>query len=124
MDRSLASWIRELMDTNQLWRFYKTKEWLELRNRVLELAHHECEDCKAKGKYTRAKLVHHEHEVRDYPAQALSMYYQDEHGAPHRNLWALCQDCHEARHGRMYRGQDNGMAKRMEEIEERFPERW
>lgn len=124
LDKSLGQWLRELMAEDKLYKFYKCREWMELRNQVLQMNHHECEDCRAKGIYTRAKLVHHEHEVRDYPEQALSMYYRDSSGQAHKNLWALCQNCHEVRHERMYRGQDNGRERRLREIEQRFPERW
>lgn len=123
-DKSLRAWILELIDEGRLYRFYKTQEWLELRDKVLRDAHYECEDCAARGKYTRAKLVHHDHEVRDYPAEALSTYWVDAQGTRHKQLWALCQDCHEVRHNRAYRGRFGISDKKAAEIAARFPERW
>ena len=41
LDRSLASWIRELQEQGRLYRFYKTKEWLQLKNEVMEDHHFE-----------------------------------------------------------------------------------
>lgn len=121
---TLESWIRQLMAEDRMWVFYKSRMWLDLRARVLMAAHNECEDCAAKGKYTRAKLVHHDHEVRRYPAEALSLYWTDEQGGRHKNLWALCQECHERRHERAFTGNTGAESKRLVDIEERFPERW
>lgn len=107
LDRSLTSWIRELEKEDKLYKFYKTQDWQMLRNEVLEEAHYECEKCRERGLYSRAKLVHHENEVRDRPDLALSKYYTDEEGNKKKNLLALCQNCHEEEHERAYIGQTN-----------------
>jgi 5-methylcytosine-specific restriction endonuclease McrA len=107
LDRSLASWIRELEKEDKLYKFYKTQDWQMLRNEVLEEAHYECEKCRERGLYSRAKLVHHKNEVRDRPDLALSKYYTDEEGTTKKNLLALCQNCHEEEHERAYIGQTN-----------------
>lgn len=122
-DISLATWIRRLIKEGRLYRFYKCDEWLELKYRVMEDAHYECEDCAAKGRYTRAYCVHHDQEVRQRPELALSRNWIDAQGNVHKNLWALCYECHERRHGRMYAG-SNGRKHEPSELEKKVPERW
>ena len=104
---SLASWIRDLTKSGKLYRFYKTDEWLNLRNQVLSDNHWECSDCKRKKPaiYSRAVTVHHENEVKDRPELALSRTYRDASGV-HENLTPLCAKCHNARHDRFSRAED------------------
>lgn len=121
IDRSLAQWIRELIAENRLYRFYKCDEWMDLREMVLFENNYECEDCRARGRYQKAYMVHHEREVRDYPELALSRTYRDADGE-HKQLWALCYECHEKRHGRMYKGK--AVPRNISDIERQVPERW
>lgn len=104
-DTPLAKWIRALYSEGKIYIFYKSPEWIGLRNRILEKDHYECVDCREKGRYTRAKLVHHEREVRDYPELAMSEFFIDEEGQTQRQLVSLCMDCHERRHERAFKGQ-------------------
>jgi 5-methylcytosine-specific restriction protein A len=99
-DRSLASWIRELIAEGRLYRFYKTDEWLALRDRILQRSHCECEWCRDLGKYERAVTVHHVNEVKDRPELALSETYVARGGKRKRNLIALCARCHNKAHKR------------------------
>ena len=101
-DKSLASWIRELEREGRLYRFYKTQEWRELRERILQEHHNECIRCKGKepAVYTRAVHVHHVNEVKDRPELALSRTYRDADGV-HDNLLPLCMQCHNEEHGRV-----------------------
>lgn len=100
-DRSLASWIRELAKEGKLYRFYKTDEWRSLRAAVMADAHGECEWCREKaGPPVRATCVHHVNEVKDRPELALSRYCTDAEGNMQRNLWAICEACHNRAHGR------------------------
>ncbi|EAG5062204.1 HNH endonuclease, partial [Listeria monocytogenes] len=39
-----------LINTNQLMKFYKCKEWLSLRQEALKRDNYECQRCKKKGK--------------------------------------------------------------------------
>lgn len=102
----LAAWMRELMREQRLYMFYKTPEWKALRAQVLIDQHNECEDCRAKSpsEVTPAVTVHHVMEVRKHPELALSCSYLDAAGQRHRNLVALCDSCHNARHGRFHGG--------------------
>jgi len=95
-------WIRELIQQGKEYKFYKTKQWLELRSSILEKHHYECQQCLRQGKYTRAKLVHHINELKDRPDLALKEYYFDSStGEKKENLIALCQDCHNIAHERV-----------------------
>lgn len=96
----LAAWIRSLISDGKLYRFYKTEEWLELRDYVMALAHCECELCRDAGIYSRATTVHHINEVKRRPDLALSLYYTDRDGQRKRNLIAICDRCHNKEHGR------------------------
>lgn len=98
---NLETWLRELIATGEEWRFYKSRQWLELRNRVLEKHHNECQECLQRGKYTRAKVVHHVNEVKNRPDLALNEYYTDGNGEQRENLKALCIECHNKEHNRI-----------------------
>ena len=104
--RDLANWIRQLIAEGKEYKFYKCRAWLELRSRILEKFHYECQECLKRGKYTRAKFVHHINEVKHRPDLALSEYYTDSKtGEKKRNLIPLCQDCHDKAHARFCGGE-------------------
>lgn len=103
--RDVARWIRELIESGELWRFYKCAEWLSLRAKVLAKFHHECQECVKRGKVTQAKFVHHINEVKHRPDLALSEYYTDKDGREQRNLVPLCHACHDKAHGRFCGGE-------------------
>lgn len=75
--KDLAKWINKLIEQGCLWRFYKSKEWIKLRNQILKENHYECAICKAKGIITRYDIdkhgnkrllstVHHNQYVRSH----------------------------------------------------------
>ena len=98
--KELTCFIEECIKKDKIYKFYKTKEWITLRDEVLKEQHYECQLCKSFGKYTRAVLVHHTRYVRDYPQLALTKEYKDKLGKRHKNLLALCNACHEEVHDR------------------------
>jgi 5-methylcytosine-specific restriction endonuclease McrA len=102
---ALVACIRDLIKQHKLYLFYKSPEWLSLRDEVLREAHYECEECKEKSPsiYSQAVTVHHEMEVKDHPELALSKTYRDGQGNVKRNLVALCARCHNEKHHR-FRG--------------------
>lgn len=100
----LARWIRELIKEGKYYAVYKNKVWERLRREVLEDAHFECEDCMKNGRYRRATVVHHDQEVKIRPDLAYSKTWRDAEGVEHKNLWALCDECHEKRHKRFVPG--------------------
>lgn len=97
-DISLERYIRELVKKDEVWKFYKTDDWLELKEDVLEYYHYECQGCLKKGQYTRAECVHHVNHVRKKPSLALSRYYIDKKGQTQPNLLPLCNICHNLEH--------------------------
>ena len=95
----LIAFINECRTTNKMWRFYKCKEWLQLRQEVLEDEHYECINCRDKyGVITRATTVHHVNHVLNRPDLALSRYYIDDEGNEQLNLMPLCGRCHNEVH--------------------------
>lgn len=95
-------WIRECIEQGHAWKFYKTKQWLQLKESILEKYHYECQECLKQGKYTEAKNVHHINELKHRPELALNEYYIDSNtGEKKINLIPLCIDCHNKAHGRM-----------------------
>lgn len=96
----MVQWIQKLIEENKLYRFYKSKEWIELKEQILKEAHYECEWCKMKGKISKAVTVHHVQFVKKHPELALSRYYTYK-GILYKNLIPLCHDCHDKAHERM-----------------------
>ncbi|MBK5254333.1 MAG: HNH endonuclease [Peptostreptococcaceae bacterium] len=78
----------ESLKPNELWKFYKSKEWLALKELVLREHHYECQECKKRGKITKADTVHHIKHVRDHPELALTK----------SNLEPVCKACHNKLH--------------------------
>ena len=94
-------YVKDCIKAKDMPRFYIWSEWLKVRKRVLDLDKDECQDCKAKGIYTKATTVHHINHVKNRPDLALEIYTNDG-DTRRRNLVSLCHDCHEIRHGRKY----------------------
>lgn len=102
-DVSVGEWIRTLYrDHGTALNFYRSKQWHAKRSRALALGHYECEDCRLKSpaKYTRASVVHHDRYVGKHPEFALSDTWTDRQGIEHKQLYALCHECHDVRHAR------------------------
>lgn len=108
---------------------YKTKEWRKVREEVFKLDHGICQRCA--GNYrpvlgrrirrTRAVLVHHHYELNDYPQWKYSIFV-NVNGERVRNLWSLCNECHEEIHGRGHSLQ--GFKNKRKEDEFKTEERW
>jgi 5-methylcytosine-specific restriction endonuclease McrA len=90
-----------LLSKGQVWKFYKTDDWMTLRAEVLRDHHFECAECLKVGRYTRADCVHHVNEVRHRPDLALSRYYIDREGQQQANLVPLCNQCHNMVHDKL-----------------------
>ena len=97
MTKEQIAYVEKCISTD-VHSFYIWGEWLKVREDVLKLDKFECQDCKKKGKYTRATTVHHNQFLKKYPELALEIFYEFA-GNRYRNLVSLCHDCHEARHG-------------------------
>lgn len=81
--------------------FYDWADWMCTRAAVLTMDNHECQLCKARGRYRKAVLVHHVKHLTDRPDLALSVFdpYTGE-----RQLISLCRACHEEQHPERRRG--------------------
>lgn len=92
--------IEELIREGTLYRFYKSKEWQQIKEKILKENHNECQWCRERGKIARAETVHHVQHVKKHPELALSRYYTYK-GQQYENLIPLCHDCHDKAHERM-----------------------
>lgn len=101
----MYTYIRELIEEDRVYIFYKTEEWIKLRNEVMQELHNECQMCSGRGRLTKADCVHHVNEVRERPELALSKYYIDREGNEQRNLLPLCNTCHNEVHDKLGRWQ-------------------
>ena len=87
--------LRELIDVGNEQQFYFWHEWrYDVRPYVLDLDHHECQQCKRRGRFRRGYIVHHIKHLKDAPELALSVYAPD--GS--RQLETVCKRCHEEYH--------------------------
>lgn len=75
--------------------FYSWTEWEHTRAAVLDLDNHECQLCKARGRYRNAALVHHVQHLKARPDLALSVFDLD---TGQRQLVSVCRACHEEQH--------------------------
>ena len=106
-DLEIIKWIKDLIVTDKIIKFYQSKYWTELKEEVMKEQHRECQDCKINGKIVDGKkvfiidaeTVHHEKEVKKYPEYALSKYVVIS-DKKIRQLTCLCNDCHNKRHNR------------------------
>lgn len=95
MTEQFLRWLRGLIAAGDVHPFYVTPEWRALSGEVLRDDRHECQICKARGKYAVAVMVHHVCHVKRHPELALDRFYLDENGQRKRNLISVCRTCHE-----------------------------
>lgn len=106
--QELKKWIEELIASGELWRFYKSREWIELKTQILKENHYECVECRKQGRLTRYDImsdgrkklistVHHVQHVRKYPQLAMSRTYEYQ-GRTYNNLIPVCKACHNRLH--------------------------
>lgn len=88
MTPKLLTELKKLIANNEVHKFYWWKQWKFLRARVRKRDRNECQRCKRNGDQSRAEVVHHIKEVKDYPELALDM----------NNCEALCKACHNIIH--------------------------
>lgn len=92
--------IKELIKKNDVHKFYNNRAWRNLSHAVMSQQHNECQECRQKGRYSKAVVVHHVNHLRKRPDLAYSTTFTDSNGKEQRQLIALCHDCHERIHGR------------------------
>lgn len=105
----LRRWIEKLIADDELWRFYKSKEFIKFKTDILKENHYECYECKKRGIITRydtdkdgnkriLSTVHHVRHVREYPELALSRTFIDDEGKMQLQLIPVCKACHNKLH--------------------------
>ena len=101
-------------------KIYNSAKWKHTREEQLLADHYECQRCKHKDKYknvtgsvkyTKAVLVHHDFRIEQYPQYAFRSVVNGK-----RNLYSLCQSCHEIEHE-----SERGMIEKTKELNE---EKW
>ena len=75
--------------------WYNSGDWGRVKEAVKRMDHCECLVCKAMGRHSPARVVHHVKHLRDRPDLALSIYDPD---TGTRQLISVCKDCHERLH--------------------------
>lgn len=68
--------------------FYKSVAWQKARELALVRDSYMCQKCLRNKRVTKANVVHHIKELRDYPNLALEL----------DNLESLCHSCHNKEH--------------------------
>ena len=96
-EEQLERWINQLIKDDQLYKFYKCKDWRELSEAIKKENNYECVFCKRKGFHTPARSVHHVQWVKKHPRLALSRYYTYK-GKQYVNLIPLFESCHNEQH--------------------------
>lgn len=81
----------QYINRGELMKFYKSREWMQLRKIALKRDNNECQLCKAAGRYHKAENVHHLKEVKTHPHLSLTL----------NNLQCLCIRCHNDAHDRL-----------------------
>lgn len=89
------AFVKACIQENRVHDFYVWGKWKAKRHEILDRDKNECQECKKRGKYRAAELVHHVKHLRDHPELALSDTYIDPDGKEHRQLISVCKDCHE-----------------------------
>lgn len=92
--------IKQLIEREKLALFYNDRYWRKLAHSIMKEQHYECQLCKAAGRYSKARIVHHVNYLRKRPDLAYSRTYVDVDGHEKPQLIALCFDCHEKIHER------------------------
>lgn len=109
----LTEKLLHYIKTGQVIRFYKSKEWIEVRDYIRQIQNNECQECKRQGKVGRCDVVHHKKHLREYPLLALEP----------SNLECLCHMHHEEQHPEKFdraRKVTNRELKRPPDFKERW----
>lgn len=102
---TVGKWIKELIERDQIEKFYHSSAWLKKAEEVKKIDNYECQLCKQEGKVTTCGSrrddgksiqisIHHIQEIRKRPELALSIWYTDDNGEKARNLITVCETHH------------------------------
>ena len=107
--KELKDWIEELIEGNNLKRFYNSKKiWRPVRAAIMKRDNYECQWCKQQGKYSEGQTVHHIKHLKEFPELAL---------VP-SNLITLCNKCHNKAHP------EKAFKQKVNRDLKEFKERW
>lgn len=95
MTEEQVNFVRCCIREGRVHDFYVWGPWKAKRLEILKADHYECQECKKRGRYRRAVLVHHVKHLRDHPELALCDTYTDWQGQERRQLISVCKECHE-----------------------------
>lgn len=98
LTQSEIQWINSLIKEGNIHNFYVWRKWDIERLFVLQHDRFECQMCKARGRYSKAVIVHHVEHLKRRPDLALSMFTIGEDGKQKRQLISVCRACHERCH--------------------------
>jgi 5-methylcytosine-specific restriction endonuclease McrA len=97
MTNEQITWVRDLVQKGKTYWFYVSRTWKRVRREVLTHDKGECQQCKRRGRYAPATVVHHRFHLEEYPQYALDEYVTID-GVEQRNLESWCRPCHEEEH--------------------------
>lgn len=85
-----AEWVHRIQEHSPhgIKGFYRTYAWKKKRAKILIRDKGACQECKRRGRYRAAEVVHHIKHLQDEPGLALT----DD------NLESVCKECHEMLH--------------------------
>lgn len=95
MTQEQVDFVRSCIREGRVHDFYVWAPWLKKRKEILAADKWECQECKKRGRYRRAVIVHHVKHLRDHPELALCDTYIGEDGQEYRQLESVCRECHE-----------------------------
>lgn len=75
--------------------WYNSSDWGTVREAVKQMDHCECLVCKAMGRHSPVRVVHHVKHLKDRPDLALSII---DPATGERQLLSVCKQCHELLH--------------------------
>lgn len=90
----ITKWIYELIKDDKVHDFYNSPIWKRKQRQILRDQKGECQRCRKRGVYKKARTVHHKMYLRDNPDLALD----------DKNLEAICEECHYDEHHRKKQG--------------------
>lgn len=95
-------------------KFYKSKEWLEVRDKIRARDNYECQACKKEGRVGPCDVVHHKKHLRTNPLLALRP----------SNLVCLCHMHHEREHPEKFEKANKAAGRKKRAQPKGWEERW
>lgn len=113
--------LESLIAAGEADKFYNWSSWQRLAAKVKRLDNYECQRCKARGRYSAGRVVHHVKHLIDRPDLALSIYDPE---TGERQLETLCLFCHLREHPENLRGHPENLSRAKAKRPPLTVERW